>query len=963
MLSKAQVAREYAVELQKTGDNYPYGITWKSNPRTTWRTIFSKDPDGLNWQLIDSSLNAGNTFIDSTLLEGQRRDYAVIEYRDNFKAYGYISLGHHYRSQNKKREVLLLIDSNYQLPLQNEIAELFGDLKSENWMVSSRYCGRKEPVQNIKSWIQTQYESDTNKEYYVYLLGRIPVPYSGVLVPDGHYPGHFGAWPSDVYYVIFDSSWTDSLMNFSLASDPRNHNVPGDGKFDPWEIDYQKAKIPIGRVDLFNMPAFGNDTFLVRRYLNKAHRFRKAEIDIEARAIIDDNFGAFGGEAFSSSAWRTFSTLLGDSVQAGDYRTKLDERSYLFSYGCGGGSYTSAGGIGTSFNFVNDSFANPFTMLFGSYFGDWDNTNNYLRAPLASKGWGLSNVWSGRPMWMFHHSGLGDPIGRASLESQKADSSIYFVGYGDAFVHAAFMGDPTLPVYPLEGGNNLTAYANCSEQKIYINWTKSSAWDSVEVLQKNQQNELTILATLTADSQSFNDYFPHGIHHFYVRGKNLKHTPSGSFFQYSPWMETEIRLNENSVAKIGISKDSLCFGDSIHLSDLGSGGISWNRQWILNEQFVGDAKDTSLIPRIDGTFSLHLQILNDSNCVSRDSLTFTVLPEPDPVFRFDKSHYCFGDSIWMIPYTSNSRDQWFSDASLLSEDSLFLLINQSSGYLPIEHISYNPLGCPKSYIDSVSLSGKLLKNAGLSPFNHSICLDSDQDKGQAFIETEPNTVLELWLDNTLQDSLFLKSKIYSSSFQFFKSGTHQFKAIVRDSMFCEESESFSFQVFDKAPLPMKQDSLILNTRTALLVSAEYYPKAYYFWGGYCNNGPADSAHKRYYGCGTEMDGDYTQWVVLEDSNQCISDTSYFKILLQTGINQAETIAFHLYPNPGSGEVNWQSDIEMEKLNVYGMDGKILSSFDLKDHKPQLHLELIPGSYLLDFISQDGHHLRKKLLIK
>ena len=45
----------------------------------------------------------------------------------------------------------------------------------------------------------------------------------------------------------------------------------------------------------------------------------------------------------------------------------------------------------------NDSKA-VFTLMFGSYFGDWDNPDNLLRAPLAgtANSLGLTNAWSGR---------------------------------------------------------------------------------------------------------------------------------------------------------------------------------------------------------------------------------------------------------------------------------------------------------------------------------------------------------------------------------------------------------------------------------------------------------------------------------------------------------------------------------------------------------------------------------------
>ena len=55
-----------------------------------------------------------------------------------------------------------------------------------------------------------------------------------------------------------------------------------------------------------------------------------------------------------------------------------------------------------------DSLQSVFTFLFGSYFGDWDSPDNFLRAALAS-GTILSNAWSGRPLWSMHYMAMGDP--------------------------------------------------------------------------------------------------------------------------------------------------------------------------------------------------------------------------------------------------------------------------------------------------------------------------------------------------------------------------------------------------------------------------------------------------------------------------------------------------------------------------------------------------------------------------
>jgi len=58
--------------------------------------------------------------------------------------------------------------------------------------------------------------------------------------------------------------------------------------------------------------------------LNNNHAYRKKEFSVIKRAVIDDNFGYFSGEAFASGAFKDFTALVGSqNVQQGDYVTSM----------------------------------------------------------------------------------------------------------------------------------------------------------------------------------------------------------------------------------------------------------------------------------------------------------------------------------------------------------------------------------------------------------------------------------------------------------------------------------------------------------------------------------------------------------------------------------------------------------------------------------------------------------------
>ena len=287
----------------------------------------------------------------------------------------------------------------------------------------------------------------------------MPVPYSGVIAPDGHIPQHLGAWPADGYYgdVPYDTYfWRDSLVDTNVASDTRNWNFAGDGKFDQsiWPIP---LTLQVGRVDLANLTAFSqSETELLRQYLNKDHNFRCKLISVQRRGWIADNWLLSSGEPLAVSGWRNFSAFFGaaniqstNSTPSGWFPV-LNTQSYLWGWGGGSGTFTSIGGIASTLDYVSNDPEVVFTMFFGSYFGDWDSPNNVLRAALATPNYTLTSVWSGRPYWQFHHMAMGETIGFSTLVSQNnvgVTQGGYDFNTDNGFVHIALMGDPTLRMH------------------------------------------------------------------------------------------------------------------------------------------------------------------------------------------------------------------------------------------------------------------------------------------------------------------------------------------------------------------------------------------------------------------------------------------------------------------------------------------------------------------------------------
>jgi hypothetical protein len=489
-------SRDHAilVNAEVNNDDYTLTLKWQKNPLCTGGYAISRRENRTgDFIMLTQDYLDTNVFEyqDKNITPGVLYEYFImapsvgkintkIDNKDTavaiqFWATGYLSAGVDVDVNYQKGRVLLIVESELYSQLPEQVDRLRNDLKNEGWGVNLKTFGRTESFNSdsvlaVKQFIKDEYEKDNNVTS-VFLLGRIAVPYSGRIVPDGH-GNHVGAWPADLFYgQLDDGSWRDFQVNDKSASREQNHNVPGDGKYDMSQLpNGMDVTIAVGRVDFYDMPLFINDNRseldMYENYLDMNHLYRiggitEGGIVTKSKGIVDDNFGARNyTEGFASGGWRNIANLVGnENVTPADFLSTLKTDNYLWAYGTGGGTYTSAGGIGSSQNFADNEVNGVFTMLFGSYFGDWDSQNNFLRAPLAATPGALTCVWSGRPQWYFHHMAMGFPIGYSTMISQNNYNEYYpnvyqngsqqqIITSGNRQIHSALMGDPTLVMFP-----------------------------------------------------------------------------------------------------------------------------------------------------------------------------------------------------------------------------------------------------------------------------------------------------------------------------------------------------------------------------------------------------------------------------------------------------------------------------------------------------------------------------------
>lgn len=381
-------------------------------------------PADIFWELVDA---------DGTTLAGGGN------YTD--RRFGRIYAGIQVPAEDDHGAVLVLVEGSLAAPLSVELDRLKNDLMLEGWDPVFTTVPTGTSVPDVKDLVLAEASANSGLKALL-LIGHLAVPYSGLIAPDGHIPDHYGAWPADLFYADLDGEWTDNTTTITDgALQLRNQNVPGDGKYDQSAIP-SDVDLMMGRIDLSLLPAFAQDEVeLTRAYLDRDHAFRIGQLGFEHRALVDENFPEYDHE---SPVYRGCTPMFGPAnVVPGDLLTDLGGGSWMWAVGAGPGSPTSANGVATTAQLAATPLHGAFAHLFGSYFGDWDVTNDFLRAGVAA-GF-LGTIW-GQQELMFHHMALGLPIGDAARRSQN--SSYATNARLGRLVNMALMGDPTLTMYP-----------------------------------------------------------------------------------------------------------------------------------------------------------------------------------------------------------------------------------------------------------------------------------------------------------------------------------------------------------------------------------------------------------------------------------------------------------------------------------------------------------------------------------
>ena len=475
-----------------------------------------------SWTAIASGISTTNVYVDNNVQVGVEYEYRVGRTGSQFDGDAYVDSGINLPLVEGRGKLILIVDNTYATSLSNELVQLQSDLVGDGWQVIRHDVSRANTPASVRSLIQTDYNADPTMVRSVFLVGRVPVLRSGNYAPDGH---NSRSMPADTYYADVNGDWSSSPSY-----------LPSD------------TELQVGRVDLYDMPSFLplTDTDLTRQYLNRNHSWKFKQFTVAQRqaemtsatgnAIQRQFFGTAVPTNIPNNYYATngyYSPEFWNEVQSNDY--------LWFTKGTGGGQYTACTGMGSTYHYAaSPGVKTVFNTEFASWFVEWDVTDNFLRAPLAAKGYALVNAWSDCPAWVLHHMAMGKNIGFSTRLSQNNNSYYNIPGFTDLAaqhrgVHISLMGDPTLRMAIVAPAANFVATAGSGQ--VHLSWTASpdaTALGYALYRSTSPSGPFTRLNSALANGTIYTDpNVPNGSYTYMVRAVKLETSASGTYYNSS----------------------------------------------------------------------------------------------------------------------------------------------------------------------------------------------------------------------------------------------------------------------------------------------------------------------------------------------------------------------------------------------------------------------------------------------
>ena len=238
-VTSAQDAKQYSVMIETIIDDTGFApqvvLSWQNDTTANRYVIYKRLYETGKFDKIAEVSGGANTFSDLDPFYNQITEYKVEKiFSDDgelLSTSAYKALAWDVDLVKKDlRLLLIIVDNSLINNIKDKLYTYIAVLEKQGWKAIVRYVPRVEKfnakaVLSNKAMIKSIYESNNSLES-ILIIGKVAVPYSGNIAPDGHGDDnplpHKGAYPSDVFYGDLDTrDWTDNEVTNDKSAFPR----------------------------------------------------------------------------------------------------------------------------------------------------------------------------------------------------------------------------------------------------------------------------------------------------------------------------------------------------------------------------------------------------------------------------------------------------------------------------------------------------------------------------------------------------------------------------------------------------------------------------------------------------------------------------------------------------------------------------------------------------------------------
>lgn len=455
--------------------------------------------------------------------------------------------------------------------LNTQINQLIADLQGDKWTVDYAYVTKHMTGSDTPSTVRTKIlaRSGSNTKA-VYLIGNVPIPMIGDVNPDGHANR---VYSSDMMYSDMNETWSNT--GCTLTWSPQWAQIDNPSSTYKFCKTSATPELQVGRIDMFDMPGYGDEKTLLEGYLSRMHETKIATATylIPENAYFENDLDTWPNTyKVNRDMWNDITSVVGPFTGSNVTIEPANPASYnsaastpmtqgtnygFVHHGSSAGSCNFRVDVGVitplapggwslassaSIPGSSTGWTGVFNISGMSYMGEFGCENNLLRGMLA-KGRGANSMYSLRRFIYWHTMGMGKTIGSSYFNTTAGNASNNTSALYQPYSWSdngyningttTLMGDPTMRLSYIKPATNLSVVNSGGQPS--MTWTAPSGTtvDGYLVYKITASDIQRISGLVTGTSWNENTTFVSGTKYMVTAVKKKNSLGGGQYWNES----------------------------------------------------------------------------------------------------------------------------------------------------------------------------------------------------------------------------------------------------------------------------------------------------------------------------------------------------------------------------------------------------------------------------------------------